>query len=549
MAKNAGGKTRKVKLRAKITQVDLDTLVVTMCLNRTIRAQATRLITREHFLPGEASWALVVRVIGELLDEYADVDRIPYLDLKGAVNDAAHGIGSELRPEDWDAIFDTPEDGKDGVPGLLWTACKMYKPSDFTTEKARALLVRFLEERAVDAPIKHAAQFGSSVVVNWADHFDEHQRMVAKIRSMGESPFRDFGMSELEDTTVTTIPTTMAFVNDMMGGGFAAREIIGITAPTGGGKSTLVHQLGMSLARSFQIIAGPDAAADDLRSSLVFSYEDDEQRIFVRSMACAARIPRGVLQERRDTKTDLLRKRSDYDQKLAELEDIPIEEYPTEYARFRHAVKTFRKNYRYLDMTQPGRGDGGVAEIVGMIDADVATTGQRPGLVVVDSIDLLAENHLREIGEDPQRLLPTEIPAAVHRLRKLVGVKYGCTVIVTNQLAGQFLKQTSMNLDHSQAGGSKSWAKGLDYHFMLCKMTSEKVAALACTKDRRSGHDGDKVLIRMDGRFGRWLDASHTHVVQNGAIMSRSAAESVQGPISFKKMPATDADFDDDPEV
>ncbi len=546
--------TPALALRPKITPADIDTLVVTLCRLKAVRTHAFRFPMAEYFTPDEFAVGVLVEVIANLHGEYL-ADVIPYLDLKTAVNERFEALGDAVTNEQWNEVLASPsKKGDRGKVGLLYHAYRGVKDGDYSAAGALKLLRRFLEERGVDAPIKRALLASGNSVINYKPLLDKASRVSEQVEGIGADTGATLASTAAKKQEVfDVVETKLPYLSSFLNGGFMSPAIYGITAGTGYGKSTMVHQIAVSVAQAFLVRAEKKCEAP--REAMVFSFEDDERRMFVRSMAHTALISKDFMMHVVDPETQLRRYPSEYDHILAKEKGKSPEEFPCEYDRYRAVIETLI-NYSYYDMTQPGCGDGGVDEICGKIAQFVELTGRRPGLVVVDSIDLLTENWLRSQhgAVDVKQLVPSEIPAVVHRLRKQIGVAYGCTVLVTNQLAGADLKKSSgARLDHSNAGNSKSWGKGLDGHWVLGKPTLDDfVSMFLCTKDRHGGNVGKYAMIRLDGLFGRWLDASDDFILHNGEITRKSIIDAVHaGAIASKpkKMPHTSAGTLDDDDV
>lgn len=536
------------KLRPKMTGPDVDTMLVTMMRSSAVRAAARRFLRLEYFRADEEAYRLLAFVIIDMVDDHADVESIPYLDLRTAVVEAIESLGAAADQKLRFQLLRTG-DNKDGPPGLLHHAYKVLGERDFTVTQALKMVQRFVNERGVDAPLKEAMLVsGGQVVANAIEYIAQRHDLREALTAITVNPVSGFAATAKKGfAAIDIIPTRLSFIDNYTNGGIAVPEIYGITAGTGYGKSTLAHQIALWASQSFQALA--DGTGRPPRSAIVLSYEDDERRIFARSMACVASIKKATMERCADPEADLLRVRSGYDAELARAAGIPLDRFPTEYERYHAAIAQF-VNYRYIDMTEPGLGEGGVDEICAIVARDIEDTGQHPGLVVVDSIDLLVANWLAATynPDKAQQLLASTIPMVVHALRRRLNKHFQCASVVTNQLAGAELgKRAGARLSHANAGGSKSWGKALDYHWILGQQNEDKVAMFDCTKSRRSEHVGQYALLRLDGAFGRWVDVSDQFTVHNDAICSRALAAEIHGAVPARVLPSTVADaFTDD---
>jgi hypothetical protein len=534
-----------------MSRTEVDALVITICRSRTVRDQARELITEDHWHADEQGHAMIWRAACALAPSFDTVEDLPYMDLYEAAQNLVVALGNGLPEDQYKDVFGVPAAGDpDTAGGLIYHAYRGITRNDFDLQRALARLTRFLEERGLVVGLREAALAAASgtLVVNYGALLDERYELAKRYAAVASDPFATIE-STLAETSleVHTTSTGLGWLNDMTDGGLADGEIYGITAGTGYGKSTLAHQIALQMARVYQLEAAATGGKPDLCA--VFSFEDPGQRIAQRGLAYAAQIKKSTLMRLKDPETDLLRTRSDYDAMLAKRACVPLETFPSEYDRFREARSWMSLNYAYVDMMKPGLGDGGVSEIGALLARKAETSGQAIGLVVIDSIDLMVSRYLMTRGvENLPSAIAFELPAIVAAVRRLIANVFNCTCLLTNQLAGDMLSKSPLAvLSHENAGLAKNWGKPLDYHWVIGKqMEDSRVALFRCSKDRRSGNEGRVALLQCDGQFGCWRDASLTHTIANGEIVSRAAAEQVQGPLKPRRAPkASHSVYDD----
>jgi hypothetical protein len=80
-------------------------------------------------------------------------------------------------------------------------------------------------------------------------------------------------------------PTGVSFVDELLGGGVEAHDVIGILGPTGVGKTTLAMQIAVSLARR-------EAAAGSQTKIVYLGFEETESELRSLCFSCAAGVPR-----------------------------------------------------------------------------------------------------------------------------------------------------------------------------------------------------------------------------------------------------------------
>jgi hypothetical protein len=389
---------------------------------------------------------------------------------------------------------------------------------------------RLLNERQVTGYLKKAvAGVGEGSVSNLSEVLAIAQDRADRIAGIGQAAFRTLTPLEGESFHIDTFTTGCAELDVMMGGeGQAGGEMYGFLAATGQGKSTFFGQRAIDAAEYFQ---GRSPNPEDWKSVYLFSYEDPWKRIFIRTMANAANIAKSSVERLRDPmKGDGLSRRGKlkpYEASLFPLDDLT--QVDGEYERLQQAMATYSRNFQIADMQKDGVGNGGAEEIAIMIENDIKQFGRRPGVVFIDSIDLVARNYASARGYDNKQLTGV-LNDIVRNIRRKVAVKYDIPVWVTNQVAGANTGRAAGRGFHlSEAGISKDWAQSLDFVFDMSTLSKESIATLRCSKSRRSDGRAVEALMKLNGMYGRWESAGSDYVMDNGKIVRRETLEEIGG--------------------
>lgn len=521
----------------------IDELMWLILRIRSVRSDAVRHLLPEHFSKDQEAYLSVLwRAVLELHDRYPKGEAIPYPAICNACRELASDPATGLPADQWHNLLDTDDDFDEDDPdpqvGLLFHAYNKIRKIHLDKDHALVQLRRFLHERAGVEPIVRqirAADAQGLVLPDVAALLDAGRRNIARYDTIGTSPFEsfDFDLDTLGPLPVA--PSGLPFFDKLMDGGPAAPEIIGILGPTGGGKSTSLSQL--AVARVLMCHADADAGRERRQVFLV-SYEDNALgvrladgtqtvgTIFARTVGNLANVDRRVVSNREKfggfTRTG--QKLRAYEYELHPGQDPAT--VPGEYERIRAAQKILGAGLSVVNMGLDGRGYGGVAEIVGLIEAQMERTGCRPSCILVDSINLLCLNHLVFQGKDPDKTIRRAIIDTVFECRRLLAERFQCDVWVTNQLeAAQNKRAATAAGHHSEATDAKGWANALDFAWVFNMPDINRFTTFTLSKARRGGCDGQQVVMQLDGLFARWRDRSPEYVVHQGEFQLRSIVE------------------------
>lgn len=183
------------------------------------------------------------------------------------------------------------------------------------------------------------------------------------------------------------------------------------------------------------------------------------------------------------------------------------------------------------DAINPAAGNGGVAEIVSRIAAELRVRGSEWYVknVIIDYLGLMVDrdstvDRTRKHGIEDHKIYQQAVGVVV----KTISKHYACHTWLMHQLSGAANAQLSVakTLHHTDAKGSKSFAENLDYAFCVGNLNMDNMGQMACTKARRSSRTPPSIL-RVDGEFNTVLSPDNFHVDVHGKIIDESTMAAV----------------------
>jgi hypothetical protein len=204
--KSVDAKRTKPEVGAKLTRVEIDTLLVTMMKSSRVRAAACRFVKIEHFNQfTELAPSLLAHVIAEIAPKYADVEAIPYVDLRTATNALLEMCDASVGDAERADLMRVPTDS-DPRTGLIYHAYKNVSRDDFTELAALELLKRFVTERVIHARIKELLLgVGDRVVSNYSSLMAENQRLAEELEAITRPPLAGASFGERSDPHEATV--------------------------------------------------------------------------------------------------------------------------------------------------------------------------------------------------------------------------------------------------------------------------------------------------------------------------------------------------------
>lgn len=343
-------------------------------------------------------------------------------------------------------------------------------------------------------------------------------------------------------------------LDDFMGGGWNAGEVVLYMAPMGSSKTTVachaVCQMAMhakAILQAGAVPLGKDGKPKVPKVVLVFT-ENSVREFRSRLMAHAARIPWQRISENSKLEETLCN------------EPVPAAIPETKYelrefdedikagSRWRSEVKRIRRARKLLndhvvlmdcsggDSTRAGAGEGGVPEIAARIDAIFREESDYyPIALVCDHLSALGDRVSRGKSSEDEKfnLVMKRLPL---EFRDMIAHRHHIPVMLMHQLAGAANARAKQNsLDHTMAASSKSIPEYVSFSFVAnLPDPNTQLFQLKCDKHRRRPPSPTKI-VRVDGEFQRIIDKSpqYTILPGSGAIVSKNEAEAYAVSTSF----------------
>lgn len=434
--------------------------------------------------------------------------------------------GSSLLPSQADFLV------RPDPNGLIYSYFFGLPPHDITERYGREVLVKFLHERQIAAPLKAIINkgYGGSFVANLPAIIKQTIDRMQRITGMSAMPVCETMPDRLtykaEPEQYT--PTGIDFI-DLAITGERAGDANGLLGPFGAGKSTLLRYMAVSKAKYWN----REAFMRGTKSKVVFllSYEEPLNKFKFSLWSTAAHIPRNKLSTMTDYnqlgedgplldyERDLFRPGSNQDvypianaaagHKVATSDAI----HPGERSRWDTARLWMNAALCVADMSGsgdfPDSGFGYVDEIVSYIERYCSRNNVEVGGVYIDWAGMCCQRHMMKNGI-PEERLRYYLGNFGDLCRQKLSEHFKCTTWIAHQVSGDANgRPCTTALSHSDAGESKSFASGLAVCGCLgnwCRQTGCRY--LNWSKVRYAVPPSSIPILRMHDHFAELYDVS-----------------------------------------
>lgn len=369
------------------------------------------------------------------------------------------------------------------------------------------VLKRFMNARLIKTNLQNLLNRSNddSYPVQFRSLLDRWNRVAQRVDHIGVPTINSAAMPTF-GAEIPLPPPAMATglpLIDQYLGGIRPGDVIGVLAPYGGGKTTLLATIAVRLAELYY-------TRNMNKLSVFVGYEDGAERMNPLFWSAATRIARELFISSGQAFWSQLSDRNnlkDYDRQLPENRNGEI--MFGERERWEAAMNWFNRQFVFLDFSYNeatgGRGAGGVREIKAALERLSEERGMEIGNVCIDYTGILVE---RELGATGNTAAKTDLHAIIRPIKQVpddlrihVAVPMRSTVFLAHQLAPGEVKKFKpyQYIGHLDASGSKSFAENV--HSCLGinqKDHTTKVSTAYWSKIRMGEPLSRYGLIRMD---------------------------------------------------
>ena len=406
------------------------------------------------------------------------------------------------------------------------------------------LLARFLTERKACDPLRRA--FAGLTA---ADTLTDPEGLVRLI----EDHVRDVSGFAVDPGSAAVVdaddflppgprivPTKLPWLDDLMAGGQAPKEVYTLLAISGGGKSACGVQIaveGAELQNSLAADLGPDEAG----FWYYFTWELTEPELRERVYIYGARVSFSTFTTRDPVTRKVCFSTAADPATLKPYEFDPYVNSPGnpvagELERMRALRRRLsgpNDRLRIVDYSgdKVGKGLGGIEEAAAYLHAERAR-GRRVAGVVIDYAGLVVNAVIgrRRLRPDAEFSL---LAGFVDDVRKRVAIPYECPAWVLHQFHGDVAKRRAgAAMHHSEARGCRNFADNATFAVNLSPYNKTTgLLAANVTKHRRAPGREDDVIVRFDSALGAFRSPDRDYVYDSytKSIVPRDFLDAMPG--------------------
>lgn len=373
--------------------------------------------------------------------------------------------------------------GSPDQPGFLhdvFTPAENVEQRDIIAEKeyGQKLLSKFLKARYITQELSRILDSSSqdSSPRDMEMYLEQFHRRAQSIKYIGteidDDDFMPTFGADIPYDPVIAVPTGLPWIDSFIGG-FAPGEVVGLLGPTGGGKSNMMICASVRMAQYY-------AANNIDKLSVYVCYEDGNYRMKPLFWSAATHIPRETFTEEgfnweRLSTSDMP---NDADRRLPENQNGAF--ILGERERYIAAQTWMKTHFKFFDFSHNistgGRGTGGIAEIVSVVQQICEKRKKQLGFLCIDYSGLMLERNLLSTGKISSGTVDNiYLPLKMlgDTVRYSLAAPYGATVMLAHQIAGADAKQKPFHrhLHHFDVQGCKAFAENL--HSCVCINTAD----------------------------------------------------------------------------
>lgn len=528
----------------RVTPQIIESLLVRLLLSPRLMGELAGLIRPEHFFgQGEQHYALLWRAMVQARERYGTLDYHKVYDtIRTLVASAPN-----FPPQQLAYLLAEPSPGSSSVGLLYWTFGELAKHA-LDENQTRDMAQMFLDDRYVTAPVAQAVSGNTIALADLTDAVARAQR----VKQLGVNPIGAGLPDGWMPQPVFVESTGLPWCDAWLDGGHAPGEMNALLGPMGVGKTQFAINMAIGVARVqrdlYNAAAAAASAASEaqatgrpLRRVYFATYELGADDIRRRLICAAGRIHVSSIREATSL-SEALSSSARGDYKPYELEDfasrhdVPSAARPPgEWERLGEFRDLLRDCIRVLDLSgtspQALRGEGGAAELAGLIEADQREAGN-PGVavVIIDYAYIVCERWMaaRNMRLDHMRHW---LGVLLDQFRIDIASRFKTPIWVLHQFnrTGNTPDPTRIPT-HNDAAEAGLFAKAFTFCCCIGAKDEQTSAVLfTASKRRRAGDYRPPTILRIIGAQARLEDVTTTFVVQRRLkrLLPRSEAAAV----------------------
>lgn len=408
--------------------------------------------------------------------------------------------------------------------GLIYSTYHHTAAVNYDTKYAIALAQRFLQERAVIAPLRNILAQGDATGTYPADFSDILQRSADASNRLGALQENPAVLSMPDRETYVPEPmiynaTSLPFIDNYIYGERPG-DANGLLGPFQSGKSTMLRQ--MAVTRAYRTSTEPRQLGERPPAVFLLSYEEPWQKFKYAVWACAARISKERLEQLPDfglmslDHALLPYEREMYASNRDEGAVAPTD-MVGEATRWDEARLWMNESLVCLDMSGSGdasrAGTGGIDEMIAVIEKNLTERKQRCGGIYIDYAGLVCKRQLAAKNMNPDHLRHL-LGGFGDALRIRLAEHLDCTVWVAHQMSGVAnTRSPTTELHHADSAECKSFGENL----AVCGCLGNKDRHTGClllnwSKSRYRAPGPELPILQISGMFAEMIDVSDKYL-------------------------------------
>lgn len=516
--------------RAPLTERQVENMLTVLIRRKEALEQARRQLAADGFADHHRNFAALWAVVCDHYDEFGE--------LPG--EDEVTGELERRFDEDPEALSDEEVENLDFFIRRAYKAPLENIDAHIMRIAFRHLRV-YLEDRIADR-IRRDLTSSTYTPGDLCSLLGDYQLQVGRVASISPTgltkPFPE-GWNRVQEA-VRKSDTKLDFLNRMLNGGQADKEVYGILGPHGSCKTTIAIQYSTQQANALREEWRAGGKQGVIKTVYFFFYEADSAEMRLRALSSLGMISRNTLELGDWEEMSQVGALKPYERRIWAHTLQSGQRVLCERERFRYVERALNVNWRLIDMTgndteSPGRGWGLVDEIQQVVQMDQdyqQSQGINAGVgpIIIDYAGAAVKRYLDHHGKDYSSEIRHLVSSFPMQCKNKLAIKFRTTVLALHQLTGSANELASGILPKStQAAEAKNWRENLDFSFIIGNPNQQAMTVFGCDKQRR-GPRPDNVVLQIRGEFCRVEHAPQYAVdPHQQKIVLKSQLRSIEG--------------------